>query len=541
MSRYSRQLLNSRAPAGTVNTNKLANAIPHNSSPRDSEGSQTWKHFLSGKLRPLSLKQESLLPRGAVPPLVVPNLTKCKGRQRYASKVNDPSYGVLDGCVVPSIQIVDDTAGWKSRCAEPELEHAWRPVAPVVSRTQLDMFVSNKSCINEKDEDEKDSPLFGASSRRKPMRHMENLRRRAARVQRKKAKQLEMLKRISDRVAVQLLRMQSRAPQLGEQFALVDDHGDQLLGQGRQGIVRRGIDVASKTPVAVKTCPKGFRLIWTEENEDIGSVRHEIETLKRLRPHPNLLNFRASFESPVNIHIVTELCSGGDLFSFLNNTEFEPQLESDASRVVAKLLDVINACHTQGCTHLDVKLENIMRRKDGPEIDSGDIVLVDFGHCRPLPDPSKSALGGLGSTLPREQLTRPVGSPSYAAPEVVLKCEYNERSDMWSIGIVTYVLLHGYLPFPHLQLKRWRDFTVQDYSAPSNSPFRFEEDWHGLSPECLDFCKRTLTVDPEHRISFEDALKHPWIKEQKSCSKQDHGPGKSDTDDQKSFLSSIFG
>jgi len=255
----------------------------------------------------------------------------------------------------------------------------------------------------------------------------------------------------------------------------------------------------------VKTCNK-FKKFW--KKEDIGSVRNEVAVLRRLPSHPNLLRFVDSFESPINIHIVTELCHGGDLFAFLNEHNFEPRDEAEARRAIAKILDVVQHCHTNGIAHLDIKLENLMRRETGNELDSGDLVLVDFGHSREVPSPADMVPGCM---IPSRRLRRPVGSPSYAAPEVVLECTYSARSDVWSIGVICFVLLQGYLPFPHLQTKQWRDFCLADYTSCSNSPFRYEADWRHLSPEALDFVQRALEVEPERRMSLKHALSHPWI------------------------------
>lgn len=113
-----------------------------------------------------------------------------------------------------------------------------------------------------------------------------------------------------------------------------------------------------------------------------------------------------------------------------------------------------------------------------------------------------------------DKLKRPVGSPSYAAPEVVLEKTFNQNSDLWSVGVVLYILLQGYLPYPHLQRKKWREFEWDDYISEENDPFCYEGDWEDISPSAKAFTKALLEVDPAKRLTVEETFAHPWFAEQ---------------------------
>mmetsp|Transcript_5778 Transcript_5778/g.10346 ORF Transcript_5778/g.10346 Transcript_5778/m.10346 type:complete len:565 (-) Transcript_5778:40-1734(-) len=425
---------------------------------------------------------------------------------------NEPSQLIR----VPSLAPNLEQSGWKRQQSLPQHHSSTEVIGGFLSsRTSLDMFMARlggePALASAAMAAETEADRAASAVRRsigKPQRYGEDQfrSRRESAKERLALKQHSMAQEEALRCQVANSLRKIQRPQLRNRFNL-DNSSSGFLGEGRQGAVRLAKDFKTGEKVAVKTCNKFKKFFKTE---DIGSVRNEVAVLQRLLPHPNSLRFIASYESPINIHIVTEYCEGGDLFAFLNSQEFEPQEEADSRRVMAKLLDVINACHQQGVAHLDIKLENLMRRENGNEIDAGDIVLVDFGHARDLP--LTIAPGCSSMTLLSARLRRPVGSPSYAAPEVVLEYNYNHRSDIWSLGVVAFVLLQGYLPYPHLQSKQWRDFSIADYDSPSNSPFRYEMDWKHLSPEALDFVQRALQVDPERRLSVEQAMSHPWIK-----------------------------
>ena len=473
-------------------------------------------------------EERSLFPLETLDSVVVPCVTSLQ-IDYDAWTGTDNSCNPSNPIVLPRVMVVDEISGWTQHERPPD-NSVWRGSrvsdTTLISRTQLDTFalrldLEAKNAIREEKTNletigrtkiENDSK----TSRRedfKPIRYRPGPTKKTA-YRRAHAQDMikwrrEMyfnLRNVRNDVADSLNRLS--VPQMYERFSLVNSVDKTCLGEGQQGVVNSIVEVATNRTLAVKTCNK-FKKFW--KKEDIGSVRNEVAVLKYLRPHPHLLDFVDTFESPVNIHIITEQCFGGDLFTYLSEKEFEPENEIDACRAVHQILSVLRHCHSQNIAHLDIKLENIMRRKAGSEIDSGGIALIDFGHARELSRVTGSTKGRfLGSDT---KLQRPVGSPSYCAPEVVLECVFDDRSDMWSVGVVTFVLLQGYLPFPKFQRKKWQKFTIADYDDPSNNPFRYHEDWAHLSEDACDFCRKLLSVERNKRFNVEQALQHPWMEQ----------------------------
>ncbi len=158
----------------------------------------------------------------------------------------------------------------------------------------------------------------------------------------------------------------------------------------------------------------------------IQTILREIETLS-LVDHPNIVKFYETYNDKNNFHIIMELCTGGDLFSHVSNCEFFT--EKDACHLIFKITSAIVHCHSLGIVHRDLKPENILFEN---KLKFSDIKLIDFGLSRKY--------------LNDDDLHSVVGSPFYVAPEV-LDGNYDEKCDIWSIGIIAYCLLNGDPPF----------------------------------------------------------------------------------------------
>lgn len=314
---------------------------------------------------------------------------------------------------------------------------------------------------------------------------------------------------VSQRVATSLSKV--RTPQLSELI----DVGD-IVGSGIEGVVRPGV----RKPNRENSC-------WQELSEKFSNKLLAVKTVERKHEggiyssagncrevnvmtdicqvqHPNITPYLYTFESPVRFHIVTEFNKGGDLFSYLQDNNFTCIEEEDAARVLMQLFCAIQYVHELGYVHLDLKLENVMRRNKGPSIDEGGVSVIDFGHASKVPVQNY------------KKLLRPVGSPSYAAPEIVLEKKYSVKSDAWSLGVIMYILLQGFLPYPHLQQKKWREFSINDYGnfdkkQEENDPFFYDGDWQNISPEAKDLCQKLLNVNSDERMSVADALAHKWF------------------------------
>jgi calcium/calmodulin-dependent protein kinase I len=258
---------------------------------------------------------------------------------------------------------------------------------------------------------------------------------------------------------------------------------EHLLGEGRFGTIRRGVNIISGQEVAIKTQYK-----MQCKRNSITSQFYELEALKSLLPGGYKLF--SSYETALKLHIVTEILRGPNLFTYLNKKGWQKprneREERQAAILVARLARAINVGHQSGIAHLDVKFENFMFRNSGDAEAGVEPVLIDYGSARPLDGP--------------RGLTDIVGSPSYAAPEVVLQGRFSELSDSWSLGVMAFTILQGSFPFEKLESQ------ISDYHA-----YFCPIEWRRISSDAQDFVRNLLTIDPSDRLNINDALRHPWI------------------------------
>ncbi|KAL3647221.1 hypothetical protein CASFOL_008189 [Castilleja foliolosa] len=268
------------------------------------------------------------------------------------------------------------------------------------------------------------------------------------------------------------------------------------LGLGKFGIIRECVDKSTGEVLACKSIAKE-RLV-TED--DVRSVKLEIEILTKLSGHENVVDLKAVYEDDDHVHLLMELCAGGELFHLI---EMRGSLsEHEASVVFKQLMEVLVYCHDKGIVHRDLKPENILLVSHASS--SSPIKLADFGlatHIEP------------GQTL---HVT--VGSPFYIAPEV-LAGDYNKGADVWSAGVILYILLSGIPPF-------WGDTKSTIFDAVRAARLCFHSDpWDQISSSAKDLISGMLCVDPSKRLTAAQVLAHSWIKEtsqgtqEESCGK----------------------
>jgi serine/threonine protein kinase len=183
-----------------------------------------------------------------------------------------------------------------------------------------------------------------------------------------------------------------------------------------------------------------------------------------------------------------EYCSGGDLFSYLEQRNYMLK-EKDACIIIYKLCKAIYYIHSYGIVHRDIKPENILMTSNE---DNADIRLLDFG---------------LGKILgPGEFCHEPFGTLSYVAPEVLCEQPYNKAVDLWSVGVTTYLLLCGFLPFDD------PDDDTEIARKTINEPVRFKGIiWKGISKHAINFIQRLLDKNPETRMNITETLEHSWF------------------------------
>ena len=223
-------------------------------------------------------------------------------------------------------------------------------------------------------------------------------------------------------------------------------------------------------------------------NEDLSLVQTEIEILK-ICQHPNIIHLYEVFENEEFFYIIMEYCAGGDLFSYLEKRHFHIR-EDRACQIIHKILTALYYIHSYGIIHRDIKPENILMTSLD---NNADIKILDFGLSK--------ILG------PGEYCIEPYGTLSYVAPEVLLEKSYNKQVDLWSLGITTYLIVGGSLPFDHI--KNDKEIARQTINDPP--PFKGNV-WKRVSEEAIDFIKKLLVKDPEKRMNIKEALEHEWIK-----------------------------
>ncbi|ONM60070.1 CDPK-related kinase 1 [Zea mays] len=219
----------------------------------------------------------------------------------------------------------------------------------------------------------------------------------------------------------------------------------------------------------------------------IEDVRREVRILSSLTGHSNLVQFYDAFEDEDNVYIVMELCKGGELLDRIL-ARGGKYSEEDAKVVMVQILGVVSFCHLQGVVHRDLKPENFLfSSKD----ENSPLKVIDFG----LSDFVK----------PDERLNDIVGSAYYVAPEVLHR-SYGTEADMWSIGVIAYILLCGSRPF-------WARTESGIFRAVLKAEPSFDEaPWPTLTAEAKDFVKRLLNKDYRKRMTAAQALSHPWIR-----------------------------
>ncbi|ESR32466.1 hypothetical protein CICLE_v10004880mg [Citrus x clementina] len=268
------------------------------------------------------------------------------------------------------------------------------------------------------------------------------------------------------------------------------------LGEGNFGKVKFAQDLDSGLPFAVKILEKN-RIIHLKITDQI---KREIATLKLLK-HPNVVRLHEVLASKSKIYMVLEYVTGGELFDKIAS---KGRLqEAEGRKLFQQLIDGVSYCHNKGVFHRDLKLENIL-------LDSkGNIKISDFGLSA-LPQHFRDD-GLLHTTC---------GSPNYVAPEVLANRGYDgATSDIWSCGVILYVILTGYLPFDDRNLAvLYQKIFRGDFKLPK---------W--LSPGAQNLLRKILEPNPVKRITIAGIKADEWFE-------QDYTPANPDDDEEDIFV-----
>ncbi|KAL7552589.1 hypothetical protein ACHAWF_015831 [Thalassiosira exigua] len=226
------------------------------------------------------------------------------------------------------------------------------------------------------------------------------------------------------------------------------------------------------------------------QSED-AAVLNEVSILRSLR-HKNIVPLLDFFEVPDCFYLVMKKCSGGDVLDRV--AEIEHYSEKDACQFTKGLLEAVQFMHGRGIAHRDLKPQNLLLDS---EDDYTKVKVCDFGYAKRVHMPNS--------------LTTLCGSLHYVAPELLKNHPYDESADMWSVGVVIYFLLVGYLPFHH------RDQN-ELFKVIRLGKYKFESKyWSKISEEAVSLIQRLLDVDPSTRLTATEALQSDWVKSVEDC------------------------
>ncbi|XP_009339620.2 phosphoenolpyruvate carboxylase kinase 1-like [Pyrus x bretschneideri] len=250
------------------------------------------------------------------------------------------------------------------------------------------------------------------------------------------------------------------------------------IGRGRFGVVFKAI--RNGDTFAVKSIHK--RIADSGDSLDAQCLLTEPKILKLLGSHPNVVNLHDLYEDDDHLHMVLDLCDAPDLYRRVTLRVFS---ESEAASVMTQLMHAVAHCHSLGVAHRDIKPDNILF--DGQER----LRLADFGSAENFSE--------------GEKMSGVVGTPYYVAPEVVAGREYGEKVDVWSCGVVLYVMLAGFPPF-------YGETAAEIFDAVLRANLRFPARvFNSVSAALKDLLRRMLCKDVSRRFSAEQVLRHPWI------------------------------
>ena len=250
------------------------------------------------------------------------------------------------------------------------------------------------------------------------------------------------------------------------------------LGQGTFSVVYSGIHEQIKEEVAIKQLKK------SELNNE-KRLSSEINMQKKLF-HPNICQMYCAIDQQHYLFLINELCPGKDILQNIIDHSYSPFSEEQACRIFQQIISGLEYMHKNLICHRDIKPENIL--VINPDDKNVIIKIIDFGFSRSF----------AGDII----LTDTCCSPAYAAPEILKRKYKGDQIDIWSCGIVLYVMVYGVLPFDQNNMKDLV-YHVKNgiYSLPNT-----------ISRECQDLIKKIIQVNPDKRITIQEIKNHPWMK-----------------------------
>ena len=254
-----------------------------------------------------------------------------------------------------------------------------------------------------------------------------------------------------------------------------------LIGSGSFGEVWLAVHKETKCKRAIK------QIFLSESSEtELDKLLKEVSILKCL-DHPNIIRVYEVYKNKSKLSIVTEYCQGGELFDRIQ--KMQRFSENLAARYMLNMVSAVMHCHNSDIIHRDLKPENMLLEDDS---ENAQLKLIDFGTSRFVPNDKK--------------LKKPIGTCFYMAPEV-LTAEYDKKIDVWSLGVILYVMLSGFVPFPGK--------TDQEiFSRIRNAPLSFDKPcWNTISEEAKVLIRKMLDKKPQNRISIIEVYNDSWLQD----------------------------
>ncbi|KAE9606544.1 putative protein kinase CAMK-CDPK family [Lupinus albus] len=255
------------------------------------------------------------------------------------------------------------------------------------------------------------------------------------------------------------------------------------IGQGQFGVTHQVTHKLTKEKFACKSIATR-KLI---HDDDIEDIRREVQIMHHLTGHRHVVELKAAYEDRYSVKLIMELCAGGELFGRIIAKGYYS--ERAAADLCRQIVTVVHDCHNMGVMHRDLKPENFLFLSND---ESSPLKLTDFGLSVFF--------------KPGDVFKDLVGSAYYVAPEVLLR-SYGPEADIWSAGVILYILLSGFPPF-------WAESEKGIFDAILLGHIDLESDpWPSISTNAKDLVKKMLQRSPKKRLSAVDVLNHPWMRE----------------------------
>uniref|UniRef100_A0A8C9Z240 Ribosomal protein S6 kinase n=1 Tax=Sander lucioperca TaxID=283035 RepID=A0A8C9Z240_SANLU len=269
------------------------------------------------------------------------------------------------------------------------------------------------------------------------------------------------------------------------------DLKDSALGEGSFSICRRCTHKKTGQKYAVKIVSKRME----------AQTQREVAALKLCDGHPNIVKLQEIYHDQLHTYLVLELLGGGELLERIRRKQHFS--ETEASRIMRKLVSAVSHMHDVGVVHRDLKPENLLFTD---ESENSEIKIIDFGFARLKP--------------PDNQLLKtPCFTLHYAAPEILKYDGYDESCDLWSLGVILYTMLSGQVPFQCQEKSLTHTSAEEIMKKIKQGDFSFEgEAWRNVSQQAKDLIQELLTVDPNKRIKMCGLRYNAWLQDDSQLS-----------------------